>query len=124
MRDGSRCARALRGPEPLFVTSLAATPHPVLELALGLVEGVVRRHVGVLVAAVVRRGAIDEELVPGEAEVDGDAVADPVTMMMTCEVEDDVARNDVREEVLELRGAPLGAGREGVGVSHASKREL
>jgi hypothetical protein len=45
-------------------------------------------------------------------------------MMVAGELENDVARDDAREELLELFGAEPDLGGKGVGLRHSAEREL
>ena len=106
------------------MTLLALTLHPTFELALGLVEGPVNRHVGVLKVALPRRRVRDEHLVPGKADMDRVTILIPMAVMMPGELDHDVARDDAVEEVFQLPGALANMGSEGVRARHASEREL
>ena len=106
------------------MTLLALTLHPTFELALGLVEGPVDRHVGILKVALPRRRVRDEHLVPRKADMDRVTVLIPMTVMMPGELDHDVARDDAVEEVVELPGALPNMGCEGVRARHVSEREL
>jgi len=109
---GETVGLGLRRPADL-VTVRATAPDPVLELALRLVEGSVDARVRALGVAFVDRRAAHEELTPGNAQVDGDAVAIAVAMMVARQVDHDVARHDPVEHVFQLLGAPPDMGGQG-----------
>ena len=108
-----------------IVTSLALTLRPFFELALGLVERPVDRHVGVVLkVALPRRRVRDEQLVPRKADMDRVTILIPMMVMMPGELDHDVARDDAVEEVVELPGALPNMGCEGVRARYVSEREL
>jgi hypothetical protein len=93
------------------MTVLATAPHPVLELALGLLEGSVGASPCGQAGGFVRRCAAHENLAPWETQVDGDAVAIAVAMMVARQINHDVARDDAVEKPLELLGTTPDVGR-------------
>jgi hypothetical protein len=106
------------------VTVLAVAFHPVVELALDLVERAVGRRMRVLEVVIRRRFVVGNELPPGKADVDGHPIAIAMAVMMTCQLEHDVARDDAVEDVLELFGPSLHMRGECFGVGHTSECEL
>ena len=106
------------------MTVLSLEPDPILELALGFVESVIYGGGCRLERAVVRRRMAHDNLVFREAQVNGDLVAISAPVMMSREIEHNVAGNDAVEEVLELLRARRYVRGERVGVGHISEREL
>lgn len=103
---------------------VALALHPMLELALGLVEGPADRRIGVLRVALLRRRVRDEHLVPWKADVDHATELIPVTVMVPGELDHDVARDDAVKEVVEFLGALPDMACEGVRARHVAEGEL
>jgi hypothetical protein len=102
----------------------ALTSHPVHGLPFDLLESTVDRRVRALVIAILGRGMANERLMPRKAEMNRDAVAVPMGMMMTRQLDDDVARDDGIEEPLKLVGTLPDVNGKRLRVHHASEREL
>lgn len=69
----------------------ALAPHPVLELALDLVESAIGRRMRGRGGTLVGWSLADEDLAPRNADSDGDVEAFPVTVMMARQLDHDVA---------------------------------
>lgn len=114
----------LRQSVRLLVTASASAFDPILELPSDFVERSVRRRLRSLQIAAVGRCVANDELVPWKPQVDGDAVAIPMAMMVTRQLDHDVARNDTVTMALELVRASLDTGGKLVRMIHRSEREL
>jgi hypothetical protein len=78
----------------------------------------------VLEVVIRRRLVVGDELSPGQAEVDRHPVAIAMAMMVTGQLDHDVAGDDAVEDLLELFGPPLHVGGECFRVGHTPERDL
>lgn len=67
---------------------------------------------------------VDEKLAPWKTEVDRDVVPVAMAVMMTRQLEHDVARGNAFEQMLELLDTAPDVSGESVGLRHASERDL
>ncbi|MGA7122621.1 MAG: hypothetical protein WBY94_21150 [Polyangiaceae bacterium] len=83
----------------------ALVPCPLLYFPQGVIKGPVDCRVHGLGPLVVRPCVLDEDLMPGKIEVDGDVETIPVAVMVAHQLDDDATGNDAVKELLELLGA-------------------
>jgi hypothetical protein len=94
-------------PVRFFVMARAAALHPVLQLASRFVERLMGHDFRALDAPLVRPLVVDDELVTGKTDVDGDPEAIPMFMMVARQLDHYMTRDDVIVEILEVIDAPL-----------------
>jgi hypothetical protein len=104
------------------VTTHASASQPILELAGGLVESSFGSDVCALWVAA--GSTAHDQLIAWKPDIDGNAVAVPMAVVATRELDHDVTRDDAVEEALEVLHTPLDLDGERIGMRHGSEREL
>jgi hypothetical protein len=93
------------------------------QLACG-VEGIADRDIDILMRTVRRGIAPDDNLVPGDFQVDPDAEQIALLAARMLALDNDPAGDDPIKEAFELGGALMYSGRDGVGRVHVTKSDL